>query len=83
MYMPGASYITMTGGVPVYENGKWSWQTLLDMYLDDAGVERFKTHFYELEGWDVDTGWPTRKGLEELGLKKVAATMASRGRSGV
>jgi len=52
------------------------------MYLDDAGVERFKAHFYELEGWDVDTGWPTRKTLEELGLNKVADTMAGRGRLG-
>ncbi|MBN2241943.1 MAG: hypothetical protein JW793_04575 [Acidobacteria bacterium] len=82
MYMPGASYITMTGGVPVYENGKWSWQPLLDMYLDDAGVERFKTHFYELEGWDVDTGWPTRRTLQELGLGMVADTMAGRRRLG-
>ncbi len=72
----------MTGGVPVYENGEWSWQNLLDMYLDENGVEQFKTHFYELEDWEVDTGWPTRKILEELGLKKVADTMASRGRLG-
>jgi len=82
MYMPGAAYTTMTGGVPVYENGKWSWQTLVDMYLDDAGVELFKTNFYKLEGWDVDTGWPTRKTLEGLGLKKVADTMASKWRLG-
>jgi len=80
MYMPGASYITMTGGVPVYENGKWSWQTLLDMYLDDSGVELFKTNFYKLEGWDVNTGWPTRNTLEGLGLQRVADTMAGRGR---
>ena len=72
----------MTGGVPVYEDGKWSWQTLLDMYLDRAGVETFKTHFYKLEEWDVDTGWPTRSTLEGLGLKKVADTMAGRGRLG-
>jgi aldehyde:ferredoxin oxidoreductase len=68
--------------VPVYENGKWSWQTLVDMYLDDAGVELFKTNFYKLEGWDVHTGWPTRKTLEGLGLKKVADTMASKWRLG-
>ena len=80
MYMPGASYTTMTGGVPVYENGKWSWQTLLDMYLDDDGVELFKTNFYKLEGWDINTGWPTRNTLEGLGLKHIADSMASRGR---
>jgi len=82
MYMPGASLITPTGGEPVYQNGKWSWQPLMDMYLDEAGVELFKTNFYKLEGWDVDTGWPTRKTLEELSLNKVADTMAGNGRLG-
>jgi aldehyde:ferredoxin oxidoreductase len=55
---------------------------LLDMYLDDAGVELFKTNFYKLEGWDVNTGWPTRKTLEGLGLKRVADAMARRQRLG-
>jgi len=62
------------------KNGKWSWQNLLDVYLDDSGVELFKTNFYKLEGWDVDTGWPTRKTLEGLGLQRVADTMAGKGR---
>jgi len=83
MYRPGASQAPELGGRPVYENGKWSWQPLTDMYLDEAGVELFKTNFYKLEGWGVDTGWPTRKTLEGLGLKKIADTMASRGRLGV
>jgi len=82
MYQPGASGATF-GGKPVYENGKWSWQPLLDLYLDEAGVELFKTNFYKLEGWNVDNGWPTRKTLEELGLKKVADTMAGKGRLGL
>ncbi len=34
--------------------------------------EGFKTRFYILEGWDPDTGWPTRDTLEALELKKVA-----------
>jgi aldehyde:ferredoxin oxidoreductase len=82
MYRPGASLITPTGGEPVYQDGKWSWQPLTDMYLDEAGVELFKTNFYRLEGWEIDTGWPTRKALEGLALKKVADTMESRGRLG-
>ena len=53
------------------------------MYLDKAGVEEFKTHFYKLEGWDVKNGWPTRKTLEGLGMKKVADTMASKNKLGV
>jgi len=81
MYKPGASYEAMND-LPVYENGKWSWQALPDMYLDDAGVELFKANFYKLEGWDVNTGWPTRKTLDDLSLKKVGDTLAARGRLG-
>ncbi len=71
------------GGVPVYENGKWSWKDNDDMYFDEAGVELFKSHFYKLEGWDDKNGWPTRKTLEDLGLKNVADTMAGKGKLGV
>jgi aldehyde:ferredoxin oxidoreductase len=81
MYQPGAAHASI-GGKPVYENGKWSWQPLMDLYLDEAGVELFKTHFYKLEGWDVSTGWPTRKTLQELSLNKVADTLASKQRIG-
>ncbi len=81
MYRPGAAHISLDGK-PVYENGKWSWQQLMDMYLDEEGVELFKTHFYKLEGWDVKTGRPTRKTLEELSLAKVADTLAGKGRLG-
>ena len=83
MYKPGASSMPISGGVPVYEDGKWRWDKLLDMYLDKGGVEEFKTHFYKLEGWDTAHGWPTRKTLEDMGLKKVAETMAAKGRLGV
>jgi aldehyde:ferredoxin oxidoreductase len=82
MYKPGASAMNFQGGVPVYENGKWSWQDNLDMYLDEAGVEQFKTHYYKLEGWDEKNGWPTRKTLESMNLKRVADGMASKGKLG-
>jgi hypothetical protein len=59
---------------------KWSRQPLDDMYLDEAGVELFKTHFYEFEGWDPKTGWPTRKTLEELNLKKAADIIGIKGK---
>jgi aldehyde:ferredoxin oxidoreductase len=82
MYKPGASGFAVYGGVPVYENGKWRNDPAPDMYLDRKGVDDFKTHFYALEGWDKEHGWPTRKTLEEFGLKRVADTMAARGRLG-
>jgi aldehyde:ferredoxin oxidoreductase len=82
MYMPGATFMSL-GNRPVYQDGKWSFEDQSDLYLDKAGVEEFKTHFYKLEGWGVDTGWPTRKTLEELGMKKVADIMASKSKLGV
>ena len=82
MYKPGASGMAVYGGVPIYENGKWRNDAAPDMYLDRKGVDDFKTHFYALEGWDKEHGWPTRKTLEDFGLKKVADTMAARGRLG-
>ncbi len=83
MYKPGASGMTFWGGVPIYENGKWRHDMAPDMYLDRKGVNDFKTNYYELEGWDKENGWPTRKTLEGFGLKHVADTMANSGKLGV
>jgi aldehyde:ferredoxin oxidoreductase len=82
MCRPGAGCMTFFGGVPIYENGAWHEDAAPDMYLDEKGVEDFKTHFYALEGWDTAHGWPTRKTLEGFGLKHVADTMAAKGRLG-
>jgi aldehyde:ferredoxin oxidoreductase len=68
--------------LPVWKNGKWEMEKQTDMYLDRSGVEWWKTHYYEVEGWDTATGWPTRKTLEELGLKKAADSLAAAGRLG-
>jgi aldehyde:ferredoxin oxidoreductase len=68
---------------PVYLDGKWRLDVpLIDMFLDRNGVETFKTHFYEFEGWDTSTGWPSRGTLEGLGLKKVADELESAGKLG-
>jgi aldehyde:ferredoxin oxidoreductase len=53
-----------------------------DMYFDKGGVEQWKTRYYQCEGWDTHTGWPTRKTLEELGLHNVADTLKSAGKLG-
>jgi aldehyde:ferredoxin oxidoreductase len=45
-------------------------------------VDQFKDHFYELEGWDKQHGWPKRKTLEDLGMKHVADGLAAKGRLG-
>jgi aldehyde:ferredoxin oxidoreductase len=73
MYRPGASAASFPpASMPVYDGAQWSWKPVRDMYLDEKGVEHWKTEFYKLEGWDPDTGYPTRKTLEALGLKHVA-----------
>jgi aldehyde:ferredoxin oxidoreductase len=48
--------------------------------IDKAKFEALKDRYYELRGWDVNTGWPTRAKLEELGLKDVADELASIGK---
>ena len=48
--------------------------------IDKAKFEALKDRYYELRGWDVNTGWPTRDKLEELGLKDIADELASIGK---
>ena len=60
-----------------------------DLYFEkeDAGgrkyiredLERAKTDYYKLMGWDPKTGIPTGQTLEKLGLKEVAEGLGKRG----
>ncbi len=70
LYMPGK------------ENGKWAYIDTLGRTFDRKGVEEFKTHFYKLQGWDVSTGYPTRKTLTSLGLAYVADELEKAGKLG-
>ena len=65
---------------PVYEDGKWSYSDRKEIKMDPYGVEQFKTHFYLHEGWDPNTGVPTRATLESLGLGYVADELAAKGK---
>jgi aldehyde:ferredoxin oxidoreductase len=40
-------------------------------------LKQLLDEYYELRGWDVATGLPTRAKLEELGLKDVADELES------
>ena len=70
--------------LPMFDDkvGKWSYATGEGRTLDRAKVEEWKTKFYSFEGFSTESGWPTRKTLEELGLKKVADLMQSKNRLG-
>ncbi len=43
-------------------------------------LERMLDEYYELRGWDLETGFPTRERLEELGLSDVAEELAGAGK---
>jgi len=70
--------------LPMYDEKtqKWSYATGAGRTLDRAKFEEWKTRFYALEGFNTSSGWPTRKTLDDLGLKKVADVMQNKGRLG-
>ncbi len=97
IYKPGAAYGGMgtdktqiflcaghggTTNYPVYENGKWSYNGLKEVFFTKEGIELFKDNFYTLEGWDLKTGYPTRKLLDSLGLGFVADALAAANKLG-
>lgn len=58
--------------LPIKKDGAWTYDINLGRTLDRDKFEDVKDRFYALEGWDKKTGWPTRKGLADLGLDDVA-----------
>ena len=70
-YMPG-----------IDENGNWDYISLAGRKLDKSRFEAWKTLYYQQEGWDPDSGYPTRKTLTSLGLAHVAEALAAENRLG-
>jgi aldehyde:ferredoxin oxidoreductase len=68
--------------MPGKENGKWGMHGYSKRTLDRAQFDEFKTRFYELQGWDTATGYPTRATLESLGLGYVADELEAQGKLG-
>ncbi len=70
--------------LPMYDSGKqkWSYATGEGRKLDRKRFEEWKTKFYAFEGFNTANGWPTRKTLEDMGLKNVAGVMQGKGRLG-
>jgi aldehyde:ferredoxin oxidoreductase len=63
-------------------DGTWVYRDLMGRTMDRQKFEDFKTRFYRLEGWDIESGWPTRRTLEDLDLADVAAALQAAGRLG-
>ncbi len=47
--------------------------------VERAEFEKMKSEYYELRGWDIESGLPTKVRLEELDLGDVAADLERRG----
>jgi len=50
--------------------------------LDRQKFLKLMDKYYDLRGWNKENGWPTRKKLEELGLKKIADDLEKIGKLG-
>ena len=58
--------------LPGRKDGKWEYINTIGRNVDKEKFEQFKTAFYRLQGWDEQTGYPTRSTLESLSLNHVA-----------
>ncbi len=47
--------------------------------IDRQDFENLKSEYYALRGWDVESGLPTEKKLQELDLADIAADLKARG----
>jgi aldehyde:ferredoxin oxidoreductase len=79
---PSAAGDTPNVYMPGKEDGKWGFYGYAERTLDRDKFDEFKTRFYELQGWDTTTGYPTRSALESLGLKYVADELERNGKLG-
>ncbi len=50
-----------------------------NLLTNSAELEAMKDEYYEVRGWDVGTGIPTRETLQKFGLKDIADDLESRG----
>ncbi len=66
--------------MPGKREGKWEWMELSGRSIDEASFEDWKTRFYQHEGWDPETGWPTRETLVELGLGEAIGRLVEAGK---
>jgi len=68
--------------VPAFIDGEWTYEKIKGRKIERDKFEEWKTTYYQLEGWDPETGWPTRATLESLGLGHVADELQKNGRLG-
>jgi len=64
------------------KDGAWEYISLSGRCIDKGHFEEFKTRFYQLEGWNPETGYPTRSTLQSLNLGNVADELEHHGKLG-
>jgi aldehyde:ferredoxin oxidoreductase len=79
---PGIRLDVPNAYLPGRENGKWDYYGYTHRKIDKNKFEEFKTRFYRLQGWEEETGYPTRTTLQSLGLETVADELEKNGRLG-
>jgi aldehyde:ferredoxin oxidoreductase len=60
------------------EGDKWVTYVKEDRMLDRDKFDEMKKEFYQLRGWDVNSGLQTKAKLEELGLGDIIGDLAQR-----
>jgi aldehyde:ferredoxin oxidoreductase len=63
-----------------YREMKSDQDKMTKVSLDAEELEKLKDEYYQLRGWDIKTGTPTRETLEQFGLKEVADDLERHGR---
>ena len=79
---PGTTLDVPNAYLPGREKGKWDYYGYTNRRIYKNKFEDFKTRFYQLLGWDITTGYPTRSTLKSLGLGYVADELAAKGKLG-
>jgi aldehyde:ferredoxin oxidoreductase len=70
---------TTVDPLPVFRDGAWKYDDEAGRVLDRERFEDVKHRFYELEGWDRETGVPTRATPESMDLGFVADELEKAG----
>jgi len=79
---PGATWDGLPEYMPGIRDGQWDYVETSGRHFDRDKFEDFKTRFYQFQGWDPATGWPTRPTLESIGLNAAADELEQQGRLG-
>ncbi len=61
-------------------DGKWDYVSIMGRSMVHDDFEAFKTRYYTFEGWDPETGYPTRSTLETMDMTAVADELERNGK---